>query len=155
MLSAKYHDGIRAAYQGELAGERLYRELANRFPSDDRHAKFRAIADVEWLTHSRLKPIAERLGVGSGETDWLPTVERRAAELGSLSWREFIDKALRDWPPYIERFAALKPLAPPGDEASIQFLIDHEVALVEFARLEQATPGAEDSLRVLQTFLGK
>jgi hypothetical protein len=154
MMPAKYRDGIRAAYKGELIGEALYRELAHRSAQLDHQAKLHAIADVEQLTNSRLKSIAVRLDINLIEADWRPEVERRADELGCLSWSEFIRQALRDWPAYISEFETLQALAPPSDAKSIQLLVDHEVALVKFVRVEHEAPGSSDSIRVLKEFLG-
>ena len=155
MGSTPYDDGILAAYQGELIGERLYRELANRSQVGDQKAKLHAIADVERQTSRRLKPIAERLGIDVPEAQWMRIVERRLGELESLAWPDFIDRALRDWPPYIARFEALQQLAPPGDADSIQWLVHHEATLVAFARTERDAMGSNASFRHLQTFLEK
>jgi hypothetical protein len=153
LSSTAYRDGILSAYQGELIGESVYRELANRSMVGDQKAKLRAIADVERLTGWRLKPIAERLGIEASDAQRLRVIERRVSELKSLAWPEFIDKALRDWPPYLARFEALKQLAPAGDVDRIQWLVDHEVALVAFARIEHDAMGSDASLRKLQIFL--
>jgi len=152
--ASDYIDALRSAYVGELVGETLYRELARRRSNADERAKLDAIADVERLTHGRLHAIALRLGIRPVESEWRPIVERRANELAPLTWHELIDKALRDWPPYIARFEALVPLAPACDAAALRQLVDHEVALVEFARCEHEAPGSLKSLRVLQAFLG-
>ncbi len=153
-----YRDGIRSAYEGELIGERLYRTLAMCRSDLDQRAKLDAIADVERLTNGRLKPIAERLGIAPADAEIQAIVRRRVAELSTLGWSDFIARANRDWPPYIARFEELQPLAPSDDGPAIRSLIDHELALVEFARVEQSAlersaVGAEASLRVLQAFL--
>jgi len=153
MASTEYRDDIRQAYEGELIGEKLYRKLATRAALEQQKAKLNAIADVEMLTNVRLRPIAERLGIHPQESKYQATVERRANELAGYSWSAFISKALRDWPPYIARFEAILPLAPPGDETVIRQLIEHEVVLVEFIRIEHAVAGGRDSLRVLEEFL--
>lgn len=150
-----YRDGISSAYRGELIGERLYRELGNRSTVGDQKAKLHAIADVERQTHCRLQPIAERLGIVAREAQWMRVVERRVSELESLTWPDFIAAALRDWPPYIERFAALKLLAPARDADAIQRLVDHEAALVAFARLEHDAMGSNASFSSLQKFLSE
>jgi hypothetical protein len=147
-LSSKaYRDGISWAYQGELIGESVYRELANCSIIGDQKAKLRA----SW----RLKPIAERLGIEVSDAQRLGVIERRVSELQSLTWPDFIEKALRDWPPYIARFEALKQLAPAGDVDIIQWLVDYEVALVAFARTEQDAMGSNASFLKLQIFLDK
>ena len=153
MATTPYRDGIFAAYQGELIGESLYRELARQSTDRGQQAKLDMIADVEHATHRRLKPIADRLHINPAEAEWRPIVERRTREIRHLPWPDFIDKALRDWPPYIESFEQLRPLAPPGDAASIQWLVDHEVALVKFASAEKSAMGSDSSLQVLQAFL--
>lgn len=155
MTFTNYPDGILQAYKGELIGESVYRQLAMQCADPVQQAKLAAIADVERLTHERLKPIALRLAIELADTDWLPVVERRVKELAPLAWPEFIDKASCDWPPYIARFEALKPLAPTCDHATIQMLIDHEVALVEFVREEQTGGGAASSMRPLHVYLGR
>jgi hypothetical protein len=150
---AAYRDGIRAAYEGELIGERLYRMLAHGRRDADQRTKLDAIADVERLTNARLRPVAERLGIVPIDAELQAVVVRRAAELSALSWSEFIDKANREWPPYIVRFEALQPLAPSSDVAIVRSVVQHEIALVEFVRLEQSAVGSQTSLRVLEAFL--
>jgi hypothetical protein len=140
-----YLEGIRAAYEGELIGERLYREVARRREDVLERAKLDAIANVERLTNRRLRLIAVRLGV--------EPIERRTQDLAELAWPEFIARAVREWPPYIARFAALEPLAPAGDAVVIRQLVDHEVVLVEFAQMEQSAMGSVESLQVLHSYL--
>lgn len=148
-----YREGIRTAYEGEVIGDNLYRRLAARRADLDQKAKLAAIADVERLTHRRLGPIAVRLGITLVEAEWRRIAERREHELAALTWHALIEGATRDWPPYVERFEALGALAPVGDKAIIQLLIDHEVALLTFARLEHSAIGSPASLPPLNAFL--
>ena len=87
MSNTTYRQEIHAAYQGELIGESLYRELARRSTDPVRKAKLDAIA------------------------------------------------------------------APACDAESIQFVVDHEVTLVEFVRVEMTAMGSDSALRVLEAFL--
>jgi hypothetical protein len=151
--SRAYRDGVLLAYRGELVGEHLYRGLAEHSADAERRTKLLAVARVERLTHRRLRPIAERLGIHMSEADWGPIVERRTRELRCLSWHDIMAKAVVDWPPFIGRFEALLPLAPPGDLRTIQLLVEHEVVLVEFVRLESIAVPSDDSLRGLRAFL--
>jgi hypothetical protein len=153
MESTAYRDRILSAYRGELVAESVYRELANRSTVDDQKLKLRAIADIEGHTAGRLEPIAERLGIQVSDAERLRVAERRVSELESLSWPDFIEKALRDWPPYIARFEAVKRLAPAGDLVRIQWLVDHEVALVAFAQIEHEAMGSHESYDKLHAFL--
>jgi hypothetical protein len=97
---------------GEIIGENLYRDLACRASQADQILKLNAIADVERLTHQRLRPIADRLGIEPDEAEWRTVVARRTHELATLTWYDFIAQSSRDWPPYIERFESLMPMAP-------------------------------------------
>jgi hypothetical protein len=148
-----YLEGIRAAYEGELIGERLYREVARRREDVLERAKLDAIANVERLTNRRLRLIAVRLGVEPSDALLQAVIERRTQDLAELAWPEFIARAVREWPPYIARFAALEPLAPAGDAVVIRQLVDHEVVLVEFAQMEQSAMGSVESLQVLHSYL--
>lgn len=151
MRSQTYSEAIRRAYQGETIGERLFRRLADRSDSQDRKQKLHAIADVEALTRSQLEPIAQRLGVQISEPEVRATIERRERQLADMPWADFIGIAVKDWPPYIAEFEATARMAPEGDAHSVQVLVDHERALVEFVRKEQANTGG--SLELLQQFL--
>ncbi len=148
-----YRDGIQSAYVGELVGEHLYRALAGLSVDPGRRAKLSAIADVERLTHHRLQPIADRLQIEPAREQWQAVVERRTRELARLTWSDFIAQALEKWPPYITRFEELALMAPPSDAVPLDLLVEHERALVRFARAENDAMGAEVSLGVLEAFL--
>ena len=151
MDGQSYAEAIHRAYEGEIVGERLYGALARECSDTDRRAKLSAISAIEAATRARLKHIADRLQLEPSRGAIQSTVERRLAQLRLLSWGEFIQKAVLEWPPYLTRFEALRQSAAPGDEESLQFLADHERALVQFANLEHG--GSENSLSALSTFL--
>jgi hypothetical protein len=153
MVFGEYHNGIQQAYLGEIIGERLYRNLANRASQADQISKLNAIADVERLTHERLRPIADRLGIQADEAQLNGVVMHRTKELSALTWAGFVDQAVTRWPPYIAMFEALRPMAPRIDVPAIQCLVQHEIALVQFVRLEKEALGSMSSLKILQSFL--
>jgi hypothetical protein len=155
MESQAYREGVRDAYQGELVGEKLYRDYAERMPDPHQREKLAAIADIERATHLRLEPIADRLQVRPANSGWHSIVERRLGEMERLNWSDFLQQALRDWPPYIERFEAVHRLAPAADAPRTRLLVEHEMVLVEFIRIESAAPGGAGSLSVLQRFLAQ
>jgi hypothetical protein len=150
-LMESYYEGIRKAYEGEIVGEALYRLLSERSTDSARRRKLAVIAAVERRTRDHLESIATRLGIKAQAADIQARIERRAVELASLEWPAFIEKALRDWPPFIDEFEATLRLAPARDARSVRWVVDHERALVEFARLEQA--GCADSLKPIEAFL--
>ena len=102
-----YAAGIRRAYCGELSASRVYRLLAGQEKYAEHRLKLSVIADVESQTARVLEPIALRLGITCDTGAIEEIVHRRVAELGALSWAQFIEQALVNWPPYIAEFEAL------------------------------------------------
>ncbi len=148
-----YLGGIRRAYCGELSASRVYRLLSEQEKFLEQRLKLSAIADVESRTARVLEPVAMRLGItcGTGEIEGI--VHRRVTELGALSWKQFIEQALVNWPPYIAEFEALAGSSPPMDRGAMRLLVAHERALVEFLRLEQSQPHAQTSMEPLRNYL--
>jgi rubrerythrin len=148
-----YTAGIRDAYFGELAAERVYRELAQRAAEPLQQEKFAAIADLEQRTARALAPLARRLQIAIADAD----IESRAAErltaLGALSFDAFITQAAERWPTYITSFVQLAGLAPREDADALQLLVSHERALVRFVELEREQPGGRQSLQPLKAWL--
>ncbi len=148
-----YMGGIRRAYCGEMSAARVYRLLAEQERFAEQRPKLSAIADVEAQTARVLEPIAMRLGItcGTGEIEGI--VHRRVTELRALSWTQFIEQALVNWPPYIAQFEALAENSPPHDRGAMRLLVAHERALVDFLHLERAQPHALTSLDPLRNYL--
>lgn len=150
---AHYAPGIRDAFFGELAAERLYRALAGRSADPLQRAKFNAIADIEQRTAQTLAPVARRLGIDIPEADIEARARERLLLLGPLSFDAFIAQAAQHWPPYIALFEQLARLAPKADADAMQLLVAHERALVRFVQIECDRPGARQSLEPLKAFL--
>jgi hypothetical protein len=148
-----YLDHLLRAYEGELVGEALYRRLAEASQDADRRLKLMLIADVERRTNRLLQPLAERFQVHALPARIDEAVQRRVVELQVLSWKDFARKAASDWPPYIAQFQVLRDLAPTPDQATLQVVVDHEVALVEFIRLECADAPIATSIQPLERYL--
>jgi hypothetical protein len=148
-----YMQGVLQAYEGELIGERLYGALAAARPEPAAQQRFALIAAVERATNMLLQPIAARLGLKASDERVSAAVARRTPEIASLSWPEFVRKAMHDWPPYVPRFEALRELAPPDDAAVLEMVVEHERALVEFIRREAVEHAA--ALEPLQQYLAR
>jgi hypothetical protein len=148
-----YAAGICRAYCGELSASRVYRLLAGQEKYAEHRLKLSVIADVESQTARVLEPIALRLGITCDTGAIEEIVHRRVAELGALSWAQFIEQALVNWPPYIAEFEALAEYSPQLDESAIRLLVAHERALVEFLYLERVQPHALGSIEPLKNYL--
>jgi hypothetical protein len=148
-----YVAGIRRAYCGELSASRVYRLLVEQDKFAEQRPKLSAIADVESQTARVLEPIAMRLGISCGTAEIEGIVRRRVTELGALSWTQFIEQALVNWPPYIAEFEALAESSPHDDRSAMRLLVAHERALVEFLHLERSQPHAPASVDPLRNYL--
>jgi hypothetical protein len=146
-----YNARIKRAYEGEIVGGQLYGHLSVLSEDASCRQKLSTIAEVEGRTRGVLEPMAMRLGIEANARDIQARVERRVAEWRQLNWLAFIRKALAEWPPYISEFEAMERLAPECDKVALRLVVNHEMALVEFARLEHA--GSAQSLEPLRKFL--
>lgn len=151
--ASDYRAGVRRAYVGELAASRVYRLLAQRAEDAGQAAKLAAIANVESCTAGMLEPVARRLGIPQDGDEIEEIVHRRVAELGALSWAQFIEQALEAWPPFIDHFEALCENAPAADAQAMRWLVAHERALVEFLHIERLEPHTRASLAPLEALL--
>lgn len=134
-----YEAGVRAAWAGEIFGEALFSELARLGGDRAQATKWKLLAELERVTGEQLAPLVSRYGY---ETE--PPVEEM--ERGLANAREFAEMPHTDFmaliEPYlkevISKFEALRDAAPDEDKATMQFLVDHEVALLRFAQLERS-----------------
>ncbi|MDE0364272.1 MAG: hypothetical protein OXP09_01710 [Gammaproteobacteria bacterium] len=143
-----YEASVRAAWAGEIYGEALFSELAHLAGDTALASKWKTLAMLERVTGEQLAPLVSRYGF-----DTEPPTEE--AERGLVTAREFAEMPHAEFmaliEPYLEdvisRFEALRDAAPAEDRTTMQFLVDHEVALLRFVQLERS--GADkDSTRV-------
>ena len=136
--SRTYQASVQAAWAGEVYGEALFSELARLVPDTALEPRWKLLAELEQVTGRQLAPLVHRYGF---DTD--PPVEQM--ERGVANAREFAQMPHADFmaliEPYLEevvsRYEALRDAAPAGDKAAMQFLVDHEVALLRFVQLER------------------
>jgi hypothetical protein len=131
----------------------VYRLLAEHEKFAEQRVKLSAIADVESQTARVLEPIAMRLGITCDAGEIEAIAHHRLTELGALSWTQFIERALTNWPPYVAEFEALAENSPHSDRPAMRLLVAHERALVEFLHLERSHPHALASVAPLRNFL--
>ena len=66
--SDDYAQGVLKAYQGDVAGEAMYRAAAEAATEPDRSYKFRALEQLELETKEKLRVVLERVGGSTEET---------------------------------------------------------------------------------------
>lgn len=134
-----YETGVQAAWAGEIFGEALFSELARLDEGTALTPKWKLLAELEHVTGEQLAPLVSRYGF-----DTEPPGEEM--QRGLANAREFAEMSHADFmaliEPYLEdviaRFEALRDAAPAEDKAAMQFLVDHEAALLRFVQLERS-----------------
>jgi hypothetical protein len=126
------------AYQGEVLGEAFFGGLADRLEDADHAAKMRVLATLELRTKEAVAPALERAGISTApDPDMLSLAEALAPDSATQSWAEVmsgLEAITGQFIPLYERIGELDP----SELHAAELLVDHEVALRDFARKEQA-----------------
>ena len=136
-----YRDGVVQAWQGELWGKVFFEQLAVATDDADHRAKWQVLAVLEEATGNRIEPLI------AGDSD-LPSasayrsVESALAVYQDLPWHEAMERMMLILDPAIERFRELLAQAPAEEREAMQILVDHEIALKQFAERELAGDNA-------------
>ena len=141
------------AFEEEISGETFFAALTETEPDPRRAALWAKVALIENRTVAALRPLAEALGVTpADEADVRRIGREEAAEWQALPFAEVMAIMVRDYPTgYLEEFKAMLPMAPARARASVQLLIDHEVAIIDMARA--ALSGSGDPVAPLDAYL--
>ena len=136
---ANFAEAFALAYEEERSGESYFAALSAAESDPRRAALWAKLALIERSTHTILRPTAEALGLTPNDPDAvIQSGTDEAARWKSLTWHEIIAEIIRDYPAYVTEFEQLKSLAPAEMKRSAQLLLDHEIAMIDFARAEQA-----------------
>lgn len=140
---ASFDAAFAMAFEEEVSGETFFAALAET-ESDPRHKGLWAkLALIENRTIAALRPLASALGLGPGDEAAVRQSGRdEAAAWQALPFAEVMAIMARDYPVgYLAEFKAMLPIAPALARASVQLLIDHEVAIIDMARAELSGHG--------------
>lgn len=150
-----YQAGIYEAWVGEIFGERLFVELAGHCAGTPLAAKWALLAELERVTGQQLEPLVRHYGF-----DLEPPND---AKLRGVTDAEAFSKMphlefMAEIEPYLEEVVAkyqrLRDAAPPEDASAMQFLVDHEVALLRFVQRERSE-SAQDSTQAVSVLIEK
>ena len=152
---ANFESAFATAFLEEIGGEAYFSALSRAEPDPRRAALWARLALVERRTTAALRPVAATLGLTpADETAAWRSGADEAAGLHGLPWGEAMSGMVRDYPAYLDEFAALKAAAPtPAAASAAQILIDHEAAIIDMARAELA--GDPDPCRPLDLYLDR
>jgi hypothetical protein len=146
----EYRKQITEAYEGEIYGAAFFAALADRFAAnEERRRQLEIMRDIEVMTAERMLPVVTRLNLPPANRASIETAARSAAAK-VIDWAPFIEVFHRLAPGFVAKFNTIVAVAPPQDRDIAQFLVDHEVAFVDFTEKEIAgKPGATDALERL------
>lgn len=149
---ASFTEGFALCYADEVSGETYFATFATAEPDPRRAAFWNKIALIENRTEAAIRPLAQALGV-------VPPVLAALRQSGCdealanpiLSWKAAMEEMVSDYPAYLDEFAQLKDIAPSEALDAMDLLYAHEVAMIEFAKLELA--GDPHSIAPLDRYL--
>lgn len=136
------------AYQGEVLGEALFADLAERADDPDRRVKLETLVRLEASTRDALRPALERRGVDTAaDPDVLATARRFADAAAAMAWHDLLATFEPTTTEYVATYQALGDAG--EDPDLVRLLLDHERALAEFARRELAGDTATSTQPIL------
>ena len=137
--SRTYEAGVQAAWAGEIYGEALFSELARLAGGMALAPKWKLLAELEQVTGEQLAPLVSRYGFATEppgeEIERGLATARELAEMPHADLMAMIEPYLEE---VISRFETLRDAAPAEDKTTMQFLVDHEIALLRFVQLERS-----------------
>lgn len=142
-----YQQALTVCYEEEIAGAAYFAALAKRHLPQGRAALER-FAQIEAITAAALAPLMAGHGFASRSTAVLTKEGQVEAQTRIfLEWQDFLVKVAQDYPAFMPEFQQTIDLAPSSDRAALQILLDHEAAVIDFARAALAAdPKADDHL---------
>ena len=147
-----YLDGVRSAWLGERFGEVFFSGLAERTDDASMQSKWRTLAQLEHVTGLRMAALLEANGEAAVTDEVIEVGEEILSQYAEAShgdammhMKEVVEKA-------IVHFDQLLAVAPEVDVPAVQFLVQHEQALLSFVEREIAGD-ATRSLDDVQTLL--
>jgi hypothetical protein len=144
---------LKVAYEEEISGEAFFAELGRQLGG--RAAEVLSLfSEIEHVTAVTVAPLIQRYDIAHrSRADLVTEGKQEAAELKAIGWTDFLMRLVNDYPAYVSEFEALRDGAPPEERTILQLLVEHEVALLDFARLELA--GTEDATAPLTAYLAR
>ena len=154
MIEPPYLDALLQAYEAEVAGEAYFKTLTDVFSEPDHYEKLMLLAAVEQRTWKTLRPLIKRHRLEPLDNEALATrgqdwVKERAFR----RWNDLLANMMTRYPGFIDKFKALAATGPVEDKGALEILVEHEVALLDFAAHEAA--GDANSLALVRAFMAK
>jgi hypothetical protein len=148
-----FNEGLRVSYEEEVSGDAFFTELAQHQAPSNRITLL-MFAEIERITISCLKHLIAKYNIVTTDEDSLrQDGTREAASLKHEKWHVIIAKIIENYPTFIDEFCGLHDMAAAEDTATIDILIEHEQAMLDYAIRQQA--GEANPRMPLENFIQK
>ena len=138
-------------YEEELVGEAYFNALTGHFEETE---KLAWLARVERKAAQGLIPLLTKYKLTPRDNSALKSIgESQIDQHKSLSWRQFMKHIVASYPDYLIKFTELENTAPAEDLPALQFLTEHEVITIEFAKNELS--GATEAIQLLMRYVDR
>lgn len=150
--SPKYLETLLLYHEEEIMGEAYFYGLADRFEAPRHREKLTLLARVERCAAESVRPLLVKYGLSSRPDFTLKEIGESWIERHEKpDWRALMNDMAERYPTYLDHFHALEEAAPEEDRAAIRVMAEHEVATIEFAKMEIA--GDPRSIDLLQEYI--
>jgi len=141
-----YQRDLKEIYKSEVTGEALFSTAAALSLSLDKKRKWQQLARLETQTRERYLSYVR----STDEEARYPVVAKISGYLfgvvfALMPWRAAMEMLSAGTPPLIEVFCRLARNANENDQPFFQYVVQHELAIADFARRELV--GADDSMK--------
>ncbi len=141
-MADDYLGRVVESYQGEVFGEAIFREMAERCDDAEQTYKYRVLEQLERETKQRLRPLVAQLG---GDVAEDPKGYKNGAKLAETwsgqTWDEIMGWFQAELPKYVRFFEKLEADGRAEDREVLAATTAHEKAIAAFADLEVAGQG--------------
>ena len=152
-MNEKYLKTLLLYYEEEIMGEGYFFALSSYFGEKHQQDKMILMAEVESYAANAVLPLLKKYNLKARASNDLRLMGKRGvAKVQGLSWKEFMFQICNKYPSYLTEFENLENMAPKIDLPLLKILTDHEVAAIEFAKLE--IDGSKKSIKPLTKYLG-
>ncbi|MEM1053807.1 MAG: hypothetical protein AAGI28_17120 [Pseudomonadota bacterium] len=151
MPSQEYLDTLVQYYEEEVEGEAYFAEAAKAYDDPLVREKLELLAECERHAAEAVEPLVRKYGLIPKSAEELQDSGRKDAQATEVNWDKMVDGMNKTYPGYLDDFKGLESLGPTEDQQRLNFLTEHEVAAIEFLRLEGVDP--TDSVAPLKRYL--
>lgn len=152
-VASGYEGGVHAAWVGEIQGELFFNTLA-KAEAGARREKWETLAALERVTGERMATVLRARDVALSPPEASGQLLAAAQQYAKLPFSEAVSSMRPILVDAIGKFEALLAQAPAAEREAMQFLVDHECAILRFVDLEAAGQG-EASLDAARALIAR